>query len=299
MITKLLLSGLGLALFLKWRKKTTKTSGVGKLNFIILCSRAQKLGIPLYVKYEELTKKQRDALKQLAHEYGYTLTKNREEKGLSLTEAFYKFLQTKYKSIRKVSGIGLLNRIPTGGQFPVYDEDGNVIATYYDFIERTPDSVLYSQALTAIDEATGDPKDYAYWQTIKYIANGGKFVWDDKKETKDGRVLLYGLESLLFGKGKKHPEERKKRRGMLAAPEKRGQYPEKFAESLIQFFPGGVDDYYLKEGVIDALRSVNSKADAAAEIMSVWGRDYEFEQAEANYEYTKGYEQYARENNLM
>ncbi|GEM_PF-6052192 len=112
-----------------------------------------------------------------------------------------------------------------------------------------------------------------------FIATGGKFVWGD--ETYGGTVIKRGIESEIFGrnrfdKGKKtsHPQERKKYFGILATPAKGGWYIDAYAESIT---PYDGDSYYYKNGVLNALRDVNSKQQAQDMLLAYYYKNIEDE----------------------
>lgn len=115
--------------------------------------------------------------------------------------------------------------------------------------------------------SSGDMRDLhtehdGYVAALIYICEGGKFRWEGD----------HGLKEELFGNDKKGLDKRVKR----SAGERRayaqiidnnnGITPERLAEQLAQY---GQDDYFLKNGILDALRENNSPAVAFSTLQNM------------------------------
>lgn len=137
----------------------------------------------------------------------------------------------------------------------VRNENDDVILIYRDYhmddLPKRAASWIVGEAETDTDIERG-----AYWSTIAYIADGGKFVWNSSK---NGRHR--GACELIFGKSA--PEERKRRISYLASPEKGGIYPEQLAHRAWEAdVTGRSDDQQILNGVLDAIRSCTSVGQA-------------------------------------
>ena len=137
----------------------------------------------------------------------------------------------------------------------VRNEYGDVVLVYNDYhLDQLPKravSWIVGEAETDTDIERG-----AYWSTIAYIADGGKFVWNS---TKNG--VHRGVCELIFGKSA--PEERKRRISYLASPEKGGLYPEQLAHKVWEAdVTGRSDDMQILNGILEAISACTSVGQA-------------------------------------
>ena len=94
--------------------------------------------------------------------------------------------------------------------------------------------------------------EQAYYRTLYAIATGTKFKWKSTKTNK-------GVKDELFATRTNAQAERNARKSYLS--DKKGISPEVFAEQITKY---GEDDYYVKTGVLDAIRSVNNPSEAVS-----------------------------------
>lgn len=233
-------SGIGAVKRVKYKRRIYREMAV-----------AQQSGVDFLLPYNEQSKRAIHAINQLAKRH------NDSSKRIPITdEKYFKQLRKAYNAI---SGIGQTN-LPYR-ESSVNNHRGDTILIYRDY---GTDSEIQQDANDYIIEnyAQRTDKEIGYYETLVYIANGGKFIWDSKGVSR-------GVETLLFGR--KVPGEKKARRSYLATASKGGIYPERFAESLMGYYG---DDNEILQGVIECLREVDSRNMAQQTIMDIYERDH-------------------------
>lgn len=183
-------------------------------------------------------------------------------------ERYYKQLKRAYNTISGIGETGLPYR-----ESVVKNNYGDIILIHRDY--GTPEQKL-RDAIVYIKEQYIEPgtDDYSigYWGAILAIATGTRFVWRSYKNH-------LGIEDLIFGKSA--PTERKIRISYIANKEKGGEYPEQYAESLLQYSLGG-DDREILDGVLEAIRSVESVKQAKDIVLDKYMRDHIVEEQRQN-----------------
>lgn len=287
----LIIGGLALLVLLAKRKKKSNTGnnagGIGRVKYFKAMMEAQREGVPFgSYKPEDLTKEDKLALSYIGTKNGYKQGKKSVENGTEYAVAVWKYLNSKYKQI---SGIGATN-LPYE-VYTIVNENGDVIIEEHNYDkERDYQNAIQDVELAAMSNA----RSCGYWNTILYIASGGKFAWDSKYN--GTTVISYGLRDELFGSrdsrgeallrmsGKKVkeslPNEKKNYRKIL---NKDGAYIQSFAESLWQNADGAdrFDSQEIADGVIEALMSVTSKEDAKDVILDYYYKSFD---EQANYD---------------
>lgn len=139
----------------------------------------------------------------------------------------------------------------------VHNENDDVILIYRDYnLDKLPAQAAAYMYDLALQNMNNDPETSAYWATVAQIANGDlKFVWGSTKDN-----VHRGVEKLVFGSSV--PAERKRRISYLASPAKGGQYPEEYAHHLWERSGSAVDDTMITNGVLTALREIDTKGTA-------------------------------------
>lgn len=143
----------------------------------------------------------------------------------------------------------------------VTNDNGDVILVYRDY------GTQHMQLIDAIDwlrEVTSatDGQMIGYNETLIFLANGGKLVWNNSKNN-----IHKGLQAEILARGSN--AERKSRISILANPNKGGIYPDTLAHQIWQSNSSyrELDDYYIKEGVLSALQTITSAGQAQNEIL--------------------------------
>lgn len=269
MTTLLIISGLAAGLlFACKRKQKQSLDGIGKVKFYKALSEAQKQGIEFGDKNYQLTEDQKHALVLIGNRNNYKQSKRSAETGRSYSEAFYRYLNNKYRAI---AGIGYIEY--PFEEYIVRNDRGDAIIIFHDY-DRNRD---LKNAIDLATDFANNPEQYGEFSTYAYIAGGGKFVWESKFVGGTSRVAK-GVKDELFGSNKHgrmgkelHPEEKKRRRKILATEAKGGQYPEKFAEILAS----GGDSIAVRNGVLAALRSVTTPQDAQEILLDMYYSQFE------------------------
>lgn len=270
MIGYLLLGALALTLAAK-----RKQSGVGKIKVWQCIEKAQRYNVPFgNTKWSELSDSDRQNIDTIGRQAGYKQTKASLESGKEYGEAFYGYLNNKYKSI---AGLGKIVIEYPCEEAHVKNENGDLILLHRDYDSKKD----IEDAVNAVDNMlTTDAAHNGYLLTLQYLARGGKVVWSNLM--KGGDVIKRGLESELFG-GKRNnvadgnkkvsfPYEKKLRRRILGTEKNGAKYPEQLAEEFAQHYGG--DDYYYKNGVLDALQRIGTKQQAQEELLDLYYYTY-------------------------
>lgn len=189
----------------------------------------------------------------------YELTKrhNNSSKRVPITEEKY-FNQLR-RAYNAISGIGK-TRLPYK-ESQILNHRGDTILIYRDYGTYSEMQQLAKDYVLE-NYAQRTDFDIGYYETLVYIANGGKFIWDSKG-------VHRGVEKLIFGK--QSPGEKKARRSYLATASKGGVYPEIFAESLKGYYG---DDHEILNGVLDCIKEVQSTKQAKGTIMDIYEWDH-------------------------
>lgn len=254
MIGLLTIGLIGLALCTKKRS----VSGVGKPLKVTHKRRiyremevAQQSDVDFLAPYEDQSTRAKNAITLLRKRH------NESSKRIPLTdEKYFKQLRRAYNAI---AGIGE-TKMPYK-ESTIKNHRGDTILIYRDYgtdseIQQNANEYVLENYAQMTEEAIG------YYETLVYIANGGKFIWDSKG-------VHRGVEDLVFGKTS--PGEKKARRSYLATASKGGIYPEPFAESLMGYYG---DDHVILNGVLDCLREVDSRSNAQKMIMDIYEKDH-------------------------
>lgn len=180
-------------------------------------------------------------------------------------EKYYKQLKRAYNAI---SGIGKTT-LPYN-ESTIRNHRGDIIMLYRDY--GTDDKILSDAIDYVIENYACMYNDrIGYYETLAYIARGGKFVWESKGVHRGVGELLGWISA---------PAERKLRISYLASPKKGAIYPEPFAESLAGYYG---NDREVLNGVEECLMDVISKQQAIDIIMDIYIRDHnESELRESN-----------------
>lgn len=212
---------------------------------------AQQSNVDFLAPYEEQEKRAKSAIHELTKRH------NDSSKRVPITDEKY-FNQLR-KAYNAISGIGQ-TKLPYR-ESRINNHRGDTILIYRDY---GTDSEIQQFANEYVQEnyAQMTEQKIGYYETLVYLANGGKFIWDSTGEHR-------GVEKLLFGK--KAPGEKKARRSYLATKSKGGVYPETFAESLMGYYG---DDHEILSGVLECLREVDSRNQARKMIMDIYERDH-------------------------
>lgn len=200
---------------------------------------AQKAGIDLTDK--SAWEKHASLLRRMAS------GKIKEDGSTPMEQRYFNQLARAYKSI---AGTNLPYK-----ESVVRNENDDVILIYRDYnlahIADKAAQYIYDQAVSTM---ITNPEDSAFWATVALIADGSKFVWKGDKTHR-------GIEQVTFG-AQSTPEERKKRISYLASPQRGGQYFDAFVHKLWERTDGQADDHFIANGVIDAIRTVDSRGAA-------------------------------------
>lgn len=260
----IILTGLAAGLLLTHKKKHNSLEGVGRVKFYKALAEAQDEGVEFGDKKHILSEDEKQALYLIGKRNNYKQSRSSEASGRGYSEAFYRYLNNKYRAI---AGIGEIDY--PFQEYIVRNERGDAIVIFHDY-DRQLD---LKNALDIVDGYTNDPERFGEMATYAYLADGGKFVWESKFSPGKERVAR-GVKDELFGgsytygkMGKEaHPEEKKRRRKILATEANGGVYPEKFAEQLA----AGGDSNAVRNGVLAALRSVTSPKDAEDLLLEIY-----------------------------
>lgn len=276
MIAELVIGGIATLLLLK---KKAGTAGIGKVKFYKALAEAQQRGVRFGMDAASLNKKELAVLQNVGVENGYRQSKKSAEAGKPYPLAFYTYLNNKYKA---VAGIGKIEY--PYKEYVVKNGNGDAIVVFHDY-DRKED---LREAMNLADNAGMTAEEYGYYNTLSYLASGGKFIWKSKyvggSTAKSDRIGL-GVEDELFGnRGQKHPEEMKRRRWMLATEKNGGVYPEQFAEQLAHYVPTGEGDSgAVKNGVLQAIRSIGSRKEAEDELLQLYYSQFEVQDSPEEY----------------
>lgn len=239
----ILWAGVAAAALLLLKKKA---SGVGAINQFKAISMAQDRGVDMTKEVADLSTREKQELDGLARQLGMKATPAMAKNGLTVGEALYKRLRTQYKKIVAVSG--LEDQLYTAR--PVTDGNGNVVLIYRDYDDSPALRSFISSVTFRTDEGKGQTSDEAFWATLVYLAAGGKIVWSDKNGG--------GLKEEVFATRGNAAGERKLYLSILAKKEKGG----KTILQLAHEFGQAGDDMAMRDGIIEALRTVTSAAQA-------------------------------------
>lgn len=244
------------------KQKKQNAESVGKLKRRIYAEMEalQKAGLLFDVRWNELSPDEKRKFEEYAKYFGYRIGAKSTK---TLGESYYNNIRREYN---KIAGIGA-TRIPYT-KHEITDFKGDVVLEVRDYGGQ--DGVL-EKAIAEYDRDYIKDMYDAYWATLSYLAQGGKFVWSDKKN--------YGVQEELFG-GEPHPEERKARISILAKKEKGGLTPNGFAHILWQRNENNADDLTIKNGVLEALSKVYTKKQAQKEVFDRYLQDnqiYEYD----------------------
>lgn len=169
---------------------------------------------------------------------------------------YYNQLRRAYNSIAGIGETTLPFR-----ESQITNDNGDVILVYRDY------GTQHMQLMDAIDwlreVSSSDPEEIGYNETLIYLASGGKLVWNDSKNK-----VHRGLQSEILARGSN--AERKKRISIIAHPNKGGLYPDGLAHRIWELYGSKHDDYYIKNGVLSALLSFETPAQAQDEILRLY-----------------------------
>lgn len=254
-----------------YRKKHKSLDGVGRVKFYKALAEAQEQGIRFGDKNHELSDDEKYALSVVGRRNNYKQSRRSVESGRSYPEAFYRYLNNKYK---QVAGIGAI--VYPYQEYIVRNENGDAVVIFHDYDRETD----LRKAIEEVENYAIDPELYGEMATLAYIADGGKFVWESKFV--GGTPVVFGVKDELFGSGRTgkeiHPQEKKLRRKTLATEEKGGKYPAKFAEVLA----AGGDSIAVRSGVLTAIREAPTPQDAQEILLGAYYN--QFNQPEPTYE---------------
>lgn len=212
---------------------------------------AQQSSVDFLKPYTEQSAHAKRAISELTKRH------NNSSKRVPLTDEKY-FNQLR-RSYNAISGIGR-TRLPYK-ESQINNHRGDTILIYRDY-GTDSEMMQFANDYVLENYAQRTDFDIGYYETLIYIANGGKFIWDSKG-------VHRGVEKLVFGKNS--PSEKKARRSYLATESKGGVYPEVFAESLKGYYG---DDHEILNGVLDCLREVQSAKQARETIMDIYEKDH-------------------------
>lgn len=212
---------------------------------------AQQSGVDFLLPYVEQSDRAKHAILELTKRH------NGSSKRIPITdEKYFNQLRRAYNAI---SGIGR-TRLPYK-ESQINNHRGDTILIYRDYGTNS-EMQQFANDYVLENYAQRTEFDIGYYETLIYIANGGKFIWDSKG-------VHRGVEKLVFGKNS--PGEKKARRSYLATASKGGVYPEIFAEGLRGYYG---DDQEILNGVLECLREVQSAKQARETIMDIYERDH-------------------------
>lgn len=245
-----------------WLKRKKGVSGIGRVTkqkrrVFIELSEAQRNGVNFDSTFEDLTGKQKASLKTLANRFGY---KQPSRSTKLYEEAYYNNLRRQYQA---VAGTNL----PYNAYY-VYNENGDVIIEYHDY---GTDEQKLQRAIDYVRDnyiTPTDPERLGYYETLIYIASGGKLIWSDKKQN--------GVLEECFGGGKQ-AGERKARISYLASRAKGGITPNMLAHRIWESYGQDLDDKLIKDGVLQAILTCDSVGTARTWIMNDYVKDHQLE----------------------
>lgn len=288
MLTTILITSAALLLLNKARKQSL--SGIGKVKFYKAISEAQEEGITFGLDETALNKKELAIMQRVGERNGYKQAKGSKARGHSYAQAFYRYLNNKYKQISGIAAIAYPYK-----EYVVKDYKGDPIVIFHDYDREQDLKDAIYELVPADNDCTTETDGYYY--TLAYLANGGKFVWKSKT-LKDGTVTLYGVEDELYGshepgtrgRGKaNHKAEYKSKRGVLGSEKSGAAYPTKFAEQATSYERDG-DSHDVRNGVLAAIRAVNNRKDAEEILLEDY---YErFKTQEMSEEDLRAYQEY-------
>lgn len=246
-----------------------KVAGIGaayKRRIYYEINRLQPV-VDFILNYDDQTEVAKKAIEDLYNTYYKEIYPNRKP---ITPERYYKQLKRAYNAI---SGIGK-TELPYQ-ESVVKNGYGDVILIHRDY--GTPEEKLVN-AKSYIEDLYIYPgtDDYkiGYWATVLGIANGVRFVWKSNKQHR-------GIEQLIFGTSV--PTEKKLRISYIANADKGGLWPERYAESMLQYSLGG-DDQEILDGVLDAIREIYSAKQAKEIIMDEYMSAHVIEDREEKYD---------------
>lgn len=243
----------GAALLLR-NKSNNGISGVRR-NYYKEIAELQRNGVDLTLRYDELDAKQKAAVSFVSKQSGYTSKSTR----YTLSEAFYRSCVSAYKKI--AGGVGIVNY--PYETYNIRNRRGDVVLEYRDYDEDRDLKRAIDMLPSPGDDMIRTDNE-AYWATISFIAQGGKFVWKNKYAPGSKAKLLSGVEA-LFGNSK---GERKLYMGICATPERGGVYWEQWAEMLNL-------EEDMRGGVEDAIRSCNTQTQAKEMVLDSYYKQFE------------------------
>lgn len=195
-------------------------------------------------------------------------------------EKYFNQLKRQYNA---VSGIGATTLKAT--MHTVFNKLGDRVIQYYDY--GTPQEQLQDAIKYMISTyAANDPFSIGYYGALAYIAHGGKLIWDSKNNSKNGVRSIFTSNS---------SGERKARISYLG---KAGISIDALAHKIWEDADGyarGIDDYYITDGVIEAIRTCTSKQQAINTIMDKYIEDHtieDFDKEEFDYYASSATEEY-------
>lgn len=212
---------------------------------------AQQSNVDFTLPYAEQSSRAKKAISTLSDRH------NASKRVPISDDKYYKQLRRAYNAI---SGIGQTTLPYRESQ--IHNHRGDTILIYRDY---GSDTDVFNDAKDYVIEtyAQRSEDQIGFYETLAYIADGGKFVWESKGNSR-------GVEKLLFGK--KAPGERKLRKSYLASATNGAQYPELFAESLRGYYG---DDQEILNGVLECIMQVNSVQQAKNMILDLYERDHQ------------------------
>lgn len=231
--------------------KKPKQQGIGKAKRRIYrdISNLQDSGIDLSQSWELLDREERQIVNDIAHfhEHRYGDWKSSSRSSKSAGEQYYNSLRRAYNQI---TGIGATDLVPI--EYSVKNEYGDTVVIYRDY--GSDEDRMRNALLELRPDRIMDYND-AYFATICYIAEGGKFIWSDK--------LVGGVKEQIFAGSGKHDTERKARISYLATKAKGGRTPTAVAHSLWEMGGGAlIDDMEILDAVNEVLLSFESVGQA-------------------------------------
>lgn len=232
---------------------------------------AQKAGIDFNEPYNP---QQSDILNRLAEKYNFNkaLTTRKDGSWYDNAEQYFDTLR---RTLKAISGIGATN-LPYS-ESKIRNANGDVIITYRDY--GTPEQQL-QDAYTMIEEMPITDAESAYWNTLLYIARGGKLVWKTKK-AKGGELIGRGAADILNNSEK----ERKARISYLGSEANGAMTLDQLTHHLWQSSDGysrDTDDGEIYSGVEQAVLSCQSRKQAQREILDLYLSGHQLEDIDPN-----------------
>lgn len=250
MIGLLTIGLIGLALC-----KTKSIGALPKRRIYREMATAQSSHVDFTLPYDQQDWIAKKAIKELTRLHN----ESRSRKAPTSEEKYYKQLRRAYNAI---SGIGKTN-LPYKESI-IHNHRGDEILRYRDYGSET--DILWDAIDYVIENyAQMYESKIGYYETLAYLATGGKFVWNSKG-------VHRGIESLAFGKSA--PAEKKLRVSYLSTPNKGAKYLEEFAHEHTGYYG---DDQEILNGVIDCIKDVHSPKQAKDIILDIYLNDHEID----------------------